>query len=286
MDKGNLNSMSAAVKVVIDGYPLNHKFYGNELKDDVVKVYPDALNMYPAILKMARRHRRDSYISIDRNNSLYQRVESEFEKEIRIEREKQELEEQSQERAEQFDLFSHAFLVGFFALFLGLVLSVFPAFGRPLSPASLMASKSASLYMPDTPIYLYGFIPFRCSLLLTASEETFPPNIFAISTIVITSIDTSITIVNSKNQVKNDKMFRNWDIYYTDVKEKTINFHNFCKFPMQLLTGCIKREYIYNMFQYRNIRTYKKRFPETLGAEKANSRRRIIYEVFCYFKNT
>ena len=70
-----LNSMSDAVKVVIDNYPVGHEFYGNELKDDVVRIYPEAEHCYvDTVLKMARRHRRESYISIDRNNSLYKKV--------------------------------------------------------------------------------------------------------------------------------------------------------------------------------------------------------------------
>jgi len=71
----DINSMSDAVKVTIDRYPDGHLFYGNQLKDDVVKIYPEAEHCYPdTILKMARRHRRESYISIDRNNSLYKKV--------------------------------------------------------------------------------------------------------------------------------------------------------------------------------------------------------------------
>jgi len=103
MCEKKLSSMSAAVKIVIDDYPLGHEFYGNELKDDVVRIYPDAKYMYPdTILKMARRHRRDSYISIDRNNSLYKRVESNFEKEARMTKE---LKSERQE-IKQLDLFS------------------------------------------------------------------------------------------------------------------------------------------------------------------------------------
>lgn len=83
-----LDSISAAVKVVIDNYPLGYEFYGNQLKDDCVLLYPESQYAYvDTFLKMARRHRRDSYISIDRNNSLYRRVESEFERELRFMRE-------------------------------------------------------------------------------------------------------------------------------------------------------------------------------------------------------
>jgi len=86
---------------VIDGYPIGFEFYGNELKDDVVRIYPESQYAYvDTILKMARRHRRDSYICIDRNNSLYKRVESDFEKTIRIAREKVE-----PKKVKQLDLF-------------------------------------------------------------------------------------------------------------------------------------------------------------------------------------
>jgi hypothetical protein len=73
-----ITSMSAAVIVVIDAYPVGHRFFGNELKDDVVKNYPDAVNMYPdTILRMARRHRRYAFRVVDQNNSLYEKVKVE-----------------------------------------------------------------------------------------------------------------------------------------------------------------------------------------------------------------
>jgi len=75
-----IRTISAAVCVVIDGYAIGHKFYGNELRDDCVVLVPEAKDSYvDTFLKMARRHRRDSYISIDRNNSLYERVKSNLE---------------------------------------------------------------------------------------------------------------------------------------------------------------------------------------------------------------
>jgi len=71
-----IDSMSAAVREVIDAYPAEHEFYGNQLKDDVVKIYPDAVNMYPdTILRMARRHRRYAFCVVNQNNSLYKKVE-------------------------------------------------------------------------------------------------------------------------------------------------------------------------------------------------------------------
>ena len=72
----DLDSMSAAVREVIDAYPTGHEFYGNQLKEDVVEIYPQAVNMYPdTILRMARRHRRYAFCVVDQNNSLYKKVE-------------------------------------------------------------------------------------------------------------------------------------------------------------------------------------------------------------------
>jgi hypothetical protein len=70
-----IGTMSDAVKIVIDRYPKGHRFFGNELKDDVAGVFPDARRMYPdTVLRMARRHRRRVFVSVDRNRSLYERV--------------------------------------------------------------------------------------------------------------------------------------------------------------------------------------------------------------------
>jgi len=69
------DSMSEAVRIVIDGYPPGHQFYGNQLKEDVVRIYPDAQNQYPdTILRMARRHRRDDFRTVNHNASLYEKV--------------------------------------------------------------------------------------------------------------------------------------------------------------------------------------------------------------------
>jgi hypothetical protein len=71
-----IDSMSAAVREVIDAYPAGHEFYGNQLKDDVVRIYPDAINMYPdTILRMARRHRRYAFCVVSQNDSLYKKIE-------------------------------------------------------------------------------------------------------------------------------------------------------------------------------------------------------------------
>jgi hypothetical protein len=71
-----IDSMSAAVREVIDAYPAEHEFYGNQLKDDVVKIYPEAKDMYPdTILRMAQRHRRYAFCVVNQNDSLYKKIE-------------------------------------------------------------------------------------------------------------------------------------------------------------------------------------------------------------------
>jgi hypothetical protein len=70
-----IDSMSAAVREVIDAYPAEHEFYGNQLKDDVVRIYPEAKDMYPdTILRMARRHRRYAFCVVNQNDSLYKKI--------------------------------------------------------------------------------------------------------------------------------------------------------------------------------------------------------------------
>jgi len=105
-ESDKIKSMSHAVKVVIDSYPLGHKFYGNELHEDVVEIYPEAKRMYvDTILKMARRHRRDSYKCVDQNNSLYERVESDNEKILRFMKEALEAKENQPMQEKQLELF-------------------------------------------------------------------------------------------------------------------------------------------------------------------------------------
>jgi hypothetical protein len=68
-------SMTAAMKAIIDQYPKGHQFFGNELKQDIVRIYPNAREMYvDTILRMARRHRRDVFRIKDRNRSLYEKI--------------------------------------------------------------------------------------------------------------------------------------------------------------------------------------------------------------------
>ena len=70
-----IKSMSEAVRMVIDKYPVGHEFHGNELKRDVVRIYPLARHMYvDTILRRARHSRRSSFIAKNSNKSLYQKV--------------------------------------------------------------------------------------------------------------------------------------------------------------------------------------------------------------------
>jgi hypothetical protein len=71
----SINTMSDAVKIVIDTYPAGYRFFGNQLHDDVAKIFPDSLYQYPdTILRMARRHRRGSFRTVNKNKSLYEKV--------------------------------------------------------------------------------------------------------------------------------------------------------------------------------------------------------------------
>ena len=70
-----LQSLSAAVIEVLDRYPVGYRFHGNELKNDVVRLYPESKDSYvDTFLRMARRHRRGFFRVVNRNNSLYEKV--------------------------------------------------------------------------------------------------------------------------------------------------------------------------------------------------------------------
>jgi hypothetical protein len=111
----------------------------------------------------------------------------------------------------------------FFAGFLGLVFGaalLFPAafgaslevFGRPLAPASRIASRSASRYNPAEPIYRNGFISFRSNLLLAATDEM--PRVWAISNTVrnLFSIHKSIYRKLPQKQSLKVENYRHFDI--------------------------------------------------------------------------
>jgi hypothetical protein len=71
-----IDSMSEAVRQVIESYPVGHEFHGNELHKDVIRLYPHAKYQYTdTLMRMMRRHCRRQYISVDHNKSLYRKVE-------------------------------------------------------------------------------------------------------------------------------------------------------------------------------------------------------------------
>jgi hypothetical protein len=73
MTQSQVPSMCAAVRKVIDSYPKGFQFHGNELHRDVARVYPEAQRMYTdTILRMARRHRRGVFRTVNHNKSLYE----------------------------------------------------------------------------------------------------------------------------------------------------------------------------------------------------------------------
>jgi len=73
--EGNLKSMTAAVKAVMNAYPVGHQFHGNQLHDDVARLFPKARTMYTDTIQRAmRRFCRHQYKTIDHNKSLYERV--------------------------------------------------------------------------------------------------------------------------------------------------------------------------------------------------------------------
>jgi chorismate synthase len=73
--ENEIKSMSEAVRIVIDRYPDGHRFHGNELKNDVVEIYPPAINMYvDTIQRKMRRWRRGQVRCVDNNKSLYEKV--------------------------------------------------------------------------------------------------------------------------------------------------------------------------------------------------------------------
>jgi hypothetical protein len=132
-------------------------------------------------------------------------------KEIREAAEKKELSEKHPEPSKQMDLpflFTQVFLAVFFGLVLGIFFCLESGYGRPLFPPSLIASKSASVYIPDDPIYIYGFLSVRWSLLFTAAVDI-PRRCEKVKTvkgIIFSSISSSIYHKQNINQVKYAEM--------------------------------------------------------------------------------
>jgi hypothetical protein len=68
-------TMSEAVRMVIDRYPVGHEFHGNELHRDVVRIFPGAKFMYTdSIQRRMRRWKRAQIKCINGNKSLYKKV--------------------------------------------------------------------------------------------------------------------------------------------------------------------------------------------------------------------
>jgi hypothetical protein len=71
-------SMCEAVRRAVDGYRVGHKFFGNELHNDVARLFPKARTMYTGtILKALRKYRRAAYVCLDHNKSLYAKIKGE-----------------------------------------------------------------------------------------------------------------------------------------------------------------------------------------------------------------
>lgn len=68
-------TLKKAVEKVIDSYKKGQIFSGLELHREVSKTYPKAKTKYTdTILRTARLCRRDSYICVRRDKSLYKKV--------------------------------------------------------------------------------------------------------------------------------------------------------------------------------------------------------------------
>ena len=68
-------SMAEAVRRVILNYPVGHEFHGNELHNDVARLYPEARNMYTDTVQRAmRRYCRHLVKCVKQNESLYKKI--------------------------------------------------------------------------------------------------------------------------------------------------------------------------------------------------------------------
>jgi hypothetical protein len=246
MNKIRVNSISDAVKIVIDEYPAGYQFYGNEFKNDCVKLFPKSKDSYvDTFLKMARRHRRASYISIDRNNSLYEKVKVEsFIEQIKkvIPEPKHIVRSKTAIQQLNLPLFSHVFLIAFFGLLLGVFFCLESGYGRPLFPPSLITSKSSSVYIPAEPIYLNGSLPLRLSRILTADDEVL--NRCAMSNTVIPSIP-SFYSKKDTNQVVNAKKLQHSNILLYGRIVKLAKFSYFCEISLKKLDNTLRLVLLY-----------------------------------------
>ena len=68
-------SMSDAVLGVVESMPDGQFFFGYELHESVVKVFPEAGKIYiSSILQTMRRKCGDMVRCVDKNDSLYQKI--------------------------------------------------------------------------------------------------------------------------------------------------------------------------------------------------------------------
>jgi len=69
-----LKSMADAVKLVISEYKKGYRFHGNQLHNDVSRIYPPAKTMYTDTVQRAmRRHCRYAVKCVNQNSSLYEK---------------------------------------------------------------------------------------------------------------------------------------------------------------------------------------------------------------------
>jgi hypothetical protein len=250
----NFTSLSTAVIKIIDEYPVGYQFHGNELRDDVVRIYPESQYSYvDTFLRMARRHRRDSFRVVDQNNSLYEKVHVkpiiEEIKEIIPQKEPPAKCKEVVRQIELPFLFNQLFLAGFFAVLLGAFLPVDFDFGRPLAPPSLIAFKSASVYTPAEPMYLRGDLFALWSLLFTATEDIFRAIAISctVSRDVFSSIYNSLKHFLSANQWQKWKKSKLLDILLYNRIVKNQKNCNFSKIFGTNLDNLLGRGYIYNI---------------------------------------
>ena len=148
-----------------------------------------------------------------------------------------------------FLLFLDGLAGAFFSPLVSGVGSSLAGYGRPLL-ASLIASKSASVYNPAEPTYLNGSLPFLLRRILTAADEV--PKRWAISKTVIPSISSLYRRCIYRNQVANAEMLQHHNnlLYRRIVKIK--KFANFLKNSFQNLDYPTGRGYYVYMLQHCN----------------------------------
>ena len=70
-----ITTMTSAVRKVINDYPKGYQFFGNQLHDDVSRLYPKATRMYTdTLMRAMRRFCHHQYKTVDHNKSLYEKI--------------------------------------------------------------------------------------------------------------------------------------------------------------------------------------------------------------------